>query len=74
MARNNNISEVVTQTELITIAYDYYDKNIAEMEARKTGAPEEDAIIEHFLEMPRKKREILKLMYKLQTGNELFED
>ena len=74
MAKRKNFNEKVTQTELISIAHEKYDAMIREWEAKKTGIPEKDEIIDHYLEMPRKKCDILNLMYEIETGVKLFED
>lgn len=72
MARRKSFEEKVTQTELIAIAYEKYDAMIREI--KMTGDPEKDALLERYIRVPRKKCEILNLMYEIETGSKLFED
>lgn len=74
MARRKEYKEKVTQSELIAIAYEKYDRMVRDWESRKTGIQEKDDIIDHYLEMPRKKLSLLNVMYEIETGEKLFED
>ena len=74
MAKSKNFSETVTQTELIAIAHDKYDALVRDWLAKKTGDPEKDALIDHYIQPYINKCEILNQMYKFETGMKLFED
>lgn len=66
--------EKIPYVELICKTYDAYEKEIREYEAQRTGDPECDKAIDHLIERPKAKLEVLEVMFEIEMGERMFTD
>ena len=64
----------IPHTELIGLAYAYYEQQIFEYEGKKNGEAAIDEMIDRTVERWREKCDILNRMYEIETGRRLFVD
>ena len=64
----------IPYVELLGTAYNYHEREIAELEAKRNGDPERDELIDGMQELPKSKLATLEIMFEIETGKKMHAD